>query len=268
MTVIVGVACPAGIALAGDSRMTLVDGQGQVRLGSDHTQKLFLVGDLVIASAGAHYFADQTIAGHMETFALEEGRRAEEAGAEGRTTGERAQALHDFFAARLAREGGAEDAAPDSDLITFLVAGYDGSVGRLKTVGVPVTGVLDAATTEHGGFVVRGVQDIWTRLQYGLDVGRLPADLGAAVDVTSDEIQSMAYFFPCWSYALQDAIDFAECIALTTIEVQRFTHGTLGTLKEGSPAFPTCGGPVDLAVATRSEARWVRRKELRPRRGE
>jgi hypothetical protein len=58
---------------------------------------------------------------------------------------------------------------------------------------------------------------------------------------------------------VQDGIDYASFLIRTTIDMQRFSDGTLGAPGE----VPGCGGPLQILVVERSETRWAAKPELR-----
>ena len=60
------------------------------------------------------------------------------------------------------------------------------------------------------------------------------------------------------TFTLQDAIDFIVFLVKATAEMLRFSDGTIA-----SPgAFPTVGGPIDIAVLQPNGITWVQTKSL------
>jgi hypothetical protein len=60
-----------------------------------------------------------------------------------------------------------------------------------------------------------------------------------------------------WQYlTIQDGVDLSLALVQSTVDMQRFSFGTLG-----SPgAIPGIGGPVDVVVVTPFELRWAKKK--------
>ena len=52
---------------------------------------------------------------------------------------------------------------------------------------------------------------------------------------------------------LKDGIEFAQFLVDVTCKTQRFSTG-----------IPTCGGPIDILLITKDEARWIKHKILNP----
>jgi hypothetical protein len=81
------------------------------------------------------------------------------------------------------------------------------------------------------------------------------------VDGISEEVQErlgQLRFHLILPSTLQDAIDFAMFIIRTTIDMQRFSDGTLGN----AGSFPTCGGPIRVLSVTRGGVEWIADRPL------
>src|SRR5262249_19577762 len=163
----------------------------------------------------------------------------------------------DYFKTRIdAHIAAGIDPEPDSEdnVLGFIVGGYDGTgVGQFQLVWLPSQTVRPGAATNSSGAHWQGESDVWIRLGKGYDLLRLNTE--GWDDAHLAALAALEYVVRFEAMALQDAIDYAEFIVRTTIDMQRFSHGTAGAL--GS--FPSCGGPVELATITgRGGLEWVR----------
>ncbi len=146
----------------------------------------------------------------------------------------------------------------------FLVAGYDADgIGHIHEVLIPgpERGDYSPNTTERGT-IWRGQTDVITRMLKGVDRARL----FPTIEELSDEVRKLIDDgFSALEYVhlvpitVQDGIDYASFLIRTTIDMQRFSDGTLGTPGE----VPGCGGPLQILVVERSETRWAAKPELR-----
>ena len=256
MTIVVGVAAPDGMILAGDSRSTYTDGTRH-RIASDFTQKVFTVCEsLGVATYGLNSIGQRTIAGLMDEFVTQ---LPEEAPRNGETI---AASLGEFFDARFRAEVSEQDVAAweasGNAAIGFLIAGYDtDGIGRIREVSIPGGAVEEApgdveVNTALGGTLWRGQTDVIRRLVFGFD-GDLFAAAGHQLPDDLDEpITALTYnlLFPI---TMQDAVDFASFLIRTTIDMQRFSDGTTA-----SPGYlPGCGGPIRILAVTRDGDQWV-----------
>ncbi len=89
---------------------------------------------------------------------------------------------------------------------------------------------------------------------------RLPVD-----KVTEEIVKEILTVFrtlksnPVSPITTQDAVDYASFLIRTTIDMERFSDGTMG-----SPGrMPTCGGPLQIIVVERSRTLWASKPELR-----
>jgi hypothetical protein len=258
MTIVVGVAAPDGMILAGDSRTTLSWDNGRHRIASDSAQKVFaLEGGVGVATFGDSFIGYRTIAGLMNDFV------AQLPDGVPRTCEDISNALAGFFHDRFMADSTAEllqwaHENPDGDRIGFLVAGYDADgIGRIRQVGIPTANVTDFApegeiNTATRGVLWRGQTDVIGRLVYGMDV-EMFARLGHELpDDSWGQIAGLQYNL-LYPIAMQDAVDLATFLIRTTIDMQRFSDGTFG-----DPAnAPSCGGAVRVLAITRGRADWV-----------
>lgn len=254
MTIVVGAASPDGLVLAGDRRATYFDGNHH-RIASDYAQKVFALGDMGVATYGDAFIGDDTIAGLMDQFMA----RADDT--ELKQIDTFVESLGEFFDQRFGenlKEQSVEwDEAQHGFPLGFLIAGYDEQgIGHIRETLIPGPrpGVADA-TTGAGGVVWRGQTDVILRLVKGFDWQALERS-NATRDGLPKVLRSV---FGSFEYKLmppitvQDAVDFTSFLVRTTIDMQRFSDGTIGN----PGGLPGCGGsPLVLAIE-RSGPQWV-----------
>ncbi len=252
MTIIVGVATPEGLVLAGDSRTTNTFDNARHRIASDNAQKLFEVEGMGIATFGMAFLGRDTIAGVMDQFA------AHVADSEQKDVEAFAKSLGKFFNQRFASllsEAGEEwDVEEKGFPLGFLVAGYNADgVGTITEVLIPSGEIAEfKATTTGGGTMWRGQTDVIGRLLRGVDwpgLGQIGTHFSDEQVVDLEKLQ----YSDLSPITLQDGIDYASFLVRTTIDMQRFSDGTLA-----SPgAVPGCGGPMQVLAVERSRPVWV-----------
>jgi hypothetical protein len=259
MTIVVGVSTPEGLVLAADSRTTtttVVEGAPQPRIGSDNAQKVFQVGEMGVATYGTAFLSGDTIAGVMDEFAAQVGE-------DGAEIEKFADTVGTFFDKRYTDHMQAigEDIDPNRIALGFLTAGYDSAgVGHIKEVSIPGGAISSyEATTNAGGMMWRGQTEVVGRMLKGVDWPGV-AELGIALDgPTAAALQRLEYI-ELEPIALQDGIDFASFLVRTTVEMQRFSNGTLG-----SPGgLRGCGGPTQLLAIERRGSTWIEELRIRP----
>jgi len=253
MTIVLGVAAPDGLILAGDSRTSRRWTSGHHRIASDFASKVFEVCGFGIATFGEALVDARTIAGQVDEFiATLQDRPAD--------VDELAAAVGDFFQDRVVRWYAAMGAPWDASQgfkLGFIVAGYgsDG-IGGMREVRVPGDPgpeiITLAPSTTDPGFYPRGQTDVIDRLIAGFDVQRLVA---ASVVVPDPVVQAIAglEYAMIEPLALQDAVDLAHFLIRTTIDMQRFSDGT--TAMPNVP--PGCGGPITMLAIRRRKTEWV-----------
>lgn len=250
MTIVVGVATPEGLVLASDSRTTTTFGDNERhRIASDNAQKLFDVEGMGVATFGMAFLGRDTIAGVMDQFA------AHIADGEWSGVKEMAHALGQFFDQRFQEHMGKETWDPDDGFpLGFLVAGYDdGGVGAIYEVLIPGGQIEDfAATTTEGGYMWRGQTDVVSRLVKGVDWNCLD---GVGITLSKEQVQKLdlLQYRDLPPITLQDGVDYASFLVRTTIDMQRFSDGTLSSPGE----VPGCGGPLQVLAIERSRHSWV-----------
>jgi len=250
MTIVVGVTTPDGLVLAADSRTTLSDGDRH-RIASDSAQKIFPVGRMGVAASGSAFIGADTIAGTMDRFIAQLDKKT---GADlDRFVDALGAFFHTAFEAYLKERGETWDVEKVGYPIDFLVAGYDGGgVGHISEVLIPGPEVGDfQIDTTTGGTMWRGQTDVVSRLLNGVDWAGLDTGDPLPDDLT-ERLQKLAYV-PLEPITVEDAVDYATFLVRTTIDMQRFSDGTVA-----HPGLvPGCGGPIHSLVVERSFVRWA-----------
>jgi hypothetical protein len=249
----VGVAAPDGIILAADSRTTWAEGERH-RIASDFAQKVFSIRNRVgVATYGLSFIGVQTIAGHMDEFVAQlDDQAVDDVEAISNRLGE-------FFQTRL-EEAFAEDelGTLEGDVLGFLVAGYDeNGIGHIREVGLPGPDIAGEINTASIGVLWRGQTDVVRRLIKGIDLNVLDETGSDVPDNLRDDLGALEYQL-IYPITLQDAVDFGTFLIRTTIDMQRFSDGTVGI----PGMVPGCGGPVRIVAVTRSGTQWVQEQPL------
>ena len=265
MTIVIAVAAPDGIILTGDSRTTTFPNgdpsTGRYRIYSDTAEKVFeICGRYGVATFGEAFIGHQTIAGVMAEFTAlikDEPPAGIDAFSD---------ALGRFFHERyVAWRTEAGHPVEDGEIgrLGFFVAGYDQEgIGHVHQVLVPDGRRLPTSGTTHQRTVMwQGQVDVVNRLIKGVDWAAI-AEYGIDVPTDTREALKGIEYELLLPITLQDAIDFSCFLARTTIDMQRFSDGTVS----GEGAVPGCGGAVDILAITRPGAEWVSRPDLDPRR--
>jgi hypothetical protein len=257
MTIIVGITTPDGIILASDSRMTRETEDGH-RILSESSQKVFEVSGYGVAMAGIAFIADHTIAGLMDQFlaqVTEDDRK---------TVDTFADALGAFFDRRFAawfeEAGESFDVAESGYPLMFFVAGYDDEgIGHIRHVLIPGPERGEESPDTTLPETIRGGQtDVIDRLLHGVDWDKAAIPKAAISDEVRDRLQSVGYN-ELAPITVQDGIDYASFLIRTTIDMQRFSDGTIG-----DPGLvPGCGGPLQILVVEQGRTRWAAKLELR-----
>lgn len=250
MTIVVGVATPEGLVLAADSRTTVSNGDHH-RIASDNAQKVFAVAGMGIATYGAAFIENDTIAGVMDQFA------AQMDGDETESVEDFATQLGDFYNEAFGASpiGKTWDVEADGYSLGFVVAGYSADgIGAIYEVMVPFDGQPELlSTTTGGGLLWRGQTEAIRRLIKGVDYPGIE-ELGLDFEAEVFEKFGTLEFNLLSPITLQDGVDFASFLVRTTIDMQRFSNGT-----QASPVgVPGCGGPLQVLAVERSKPTWVR----------
>ena len=258
MTLAIAIVGADGIAIAADSRTTLQAPESPWRVLSDFTHKVFRVENVAVATYGYAFLSGRNIAGHMAEFA-QRFPSGQDLSAEAVAAN-----LHDFFGERFEKHVAETKEAPIPEgaiALGFLVVGYDSGVGCLHEVAIPARTVTKLTDSTTGGGAWRGQTDVVVRLIKGADLGLLESYAtadghGAEHAALKDPLAKLEYYIPFGQLNLQDAVDLASLLIKTTIDVQRLTHGTVGSM--GS--WPGVGGPIEIATVTATGGfRWAQR---------
>lgn len=254
MTLAIAIATGDGLVVAADSRTTNQFGDSNRRVLSDFTHKVFRIFNVVVATYGYAFLSGRNIAGHMAEFAqtFPEGEPSAE---------EVANALCNFFGTRFEQHLlDVPGDIPDPEVIAlgFLVGGYDNGIGVVFEATIPSKTVSRIGDSKSGACAWRGQTDVVSRLIKGIDVGPL---LGFADEVglvqhvidLQPACEKLEYVLLVNRMNLQDAVDLAVLLIRTTIDIQRLTHGTLGSL--GS--WPGVGGPIEIAAIDSRGFQWI-----------
>ena len=259
ITLAIAVATADGIVVAADSRTTAAPPNQNPRVLSDFTHKVFGAGQCAIATYGYAFLLGRNVAGHMAGFvaSLEDTALA---------TKDMADRVSVFFGGLLDQhydQGLDQRPEPGSDVLGFLVGGYEGGTGSIYDVSLPSRSVT-LITPNGSGAAWRGQTDVLTRVLFGTDLALAEAliDEGERVELMAKLkplADQMLYIIPFDGMNLQDAVDFASFAIRTTIDVQRLTHGVVG--RPGS--WPGVGGPIEIAAVTPTSGfRWVQQTTL------
>lgn len=259
MTIVVVAASPEGIVLAADSRTTNTRGDHH-RVSSDSTHKVFDLGGIV----GIATYGLATIGAKPIRVLIEEWSRDHVAG---KPLSEVADALGRFFQEQLdavtpASRKPLHDQLSDEWPLGFIVAGYDNGVGLALEVRIWPNrhAVKDTKiTTEDPTVLYRGQTSVPRRMIQGFD----PRDIRAAEMTVPrdwpDKISQLRYDLIA-PVTAQDAIDLAYFLVETTIQMQRFSDGTVAEPRN----VPGCGGPVQCLLVSQAHATWIQRNEDGP----
>jgi hypothetical protein len=258
-TVVVGGALSDGLILAADSRQTVTFPSGiqpSYKVVSDSANKLFSVGRIGISTYGEAFILGRSIESFVTEYAAKAPKDAD--------VHDVAKGFSDYFGKYYDRQVVEQKTLPS---LGFIIAGYDKfGIGRLVEVRFPANRVpieLAQNTHEHQGLVFQGQTAVIRRLIMGYDPALgASATLGKLSD--SDKVQlqkelgDLEYYIPYNYLPLQDGIDLTLALVQATVDMQRFSFGTLAHPGD----IPGVGGSVDVLTITPNEISWVRRKQL------
>ncbi len=259
-TVVVALALADGLVLAADSRLTLTftDIKPEYKIASDSASKLFSVGNVAITFYGEAFVLDRTISSFVSEFdaSLKEPKPS--------GVDETARLFSIFFQKYYDQHVREKKKSPN---LGFIFAGYNnagnGKLIELVFPGKPDPLDLPNSTRQSQGAVWRGQTDVIVRLIKGFDLtmGGLPMIASmeeAKQKALGVELGKLEYTIPFAYFTLQDGIDFALMLVQTTVDMQRFSFGTVGSVG----AIPGVGGAVDVIAITPTGLTWVKRKAL------
>ena len=262
---------PEGFVLAAESRVTLqsqtVPGQPPVYVTYDNATKLLSFNKpydgIGVVTWGAATIGLRTAQSFVPELEAALPMEVDDEGnlKKGLSVADFAKRLSAFYKDRFDEWQAAQPATFGVPPMVFIVGGYDNGepYGHLFECSIPQTpGIEEKNPGIEFGITWGGQREMTDRLLQGFD-GRLLPILGqkfgldpAQQSQLAAELQSQLQLAtPLQAMPLQDCVDLALLFLWTTIEAQRLTVGIRG-----------CGGPVDLAVITRSGLEFVQRKKI------
>jgi hypothetical protein len=147
----------------------------------------------------------------------------------------------------------------------LLIAGYDANgVGKIVRIEFPAQRKpTEQFTTRRTGATWSGETDVISRLILGYDnrvrntapFQTMRPDL---IPLANLQLHNLQYNIPFDALMMQDGIDLASSLVRITVEMQRFSHGTVGD----SSDIPGAGGSVDILAITPFDTQWISRKRL------
>ncbi len=138
--------------------------------------------------------------------------------------------------------------------LEFLVSGYDDDgIGDLREVLIPGPRFVEIeADTTNLGSVWRGQTDVISRLLKGVDWPQLLISLDELPDELEEVLDGLQYK-TLYPITVQDGLDYSSFLIQTTIDMQRFSDGTV----ERPGLVPGCGGPIQRLVITPDGTSWA-----------
>lgn len=258
-TVVVGAALSDGLILAADSRQTVTFPGGiepSYKVVSDSANKLFSIGRVGISTYGEAFILGRSIESFVTEYAAKAPKDAD--------VHDVAKGFSDYFGKYYDQQVAQQKTLP---ALGFIIAGYDkAGIGRLVEVRFPGNRApVDLAqnTHEHQGLVFQGQTAVIRRLIMGYDPSLGDAaTLRKLPDLDKVQLQKelgdLEYYIPYNYLPLQDGIDLTLALVQATVDMQRFSFGTLAHPGD----IPGVGGAVDVLTITPNEISWVRRKQL------
>jgi hypothetical protein len=258
-TVVVAGALSDGLILAADSRQTLTFPGGiqpPYKIVSDSANKLFVVGRVGICTYGEAFILGRSIESFVSEYKVKSGKDDD--------VHDVAKGFTEYFGKYYDQQVAASKGIPS---VGFMFAGYDKSgVGRLVEARFPDKRIpfdLQQSTHENQGLAWEGQTDVISRLLKGYDptIGNLASFQKLPQpdqEEFAKEMGQIEYYIPYNFLSLQDGIDLALSLVQATVDMQRFSFGTMS-----HPGYiPGVGGTVDVLTITPNETTWVRRKQL------
>jgi hypothetical protein len=93
---------------------------------------------------------------------------------------------------------------------------------------------------------------------HGVDWDNAAIPKGEISEEVVERLQGLAYN-DLAPVTVQDGIDYASFLIRTTIDMERFSDGTIAAPGQ----VPICGGPLQVLVVERSGTVWATKPELR-----
>jgi hypothetical protein len=256
MSIVVCVRVYDGIVLGAESMTQLfgqVSGQQQFIKAYSNARKLYQIGKLPVGilTYGAGNVGQRSIESFVDEF-------GEVGGHESLTIEELATKFRDFFN-HYYQDQFAQMEPGQQPQIGFYVAGYSPNerIGADREFIFPIGQVARPRVTEFGGSW-RGISMPLTRLLVGIDprlMGIMQAQ-GISQDVIQQVqqqvIANLGTPIAFDGMPVKDAIGYCRFMLETTIAIATYEIGV-----------PTCGGPLQIAVITKSDGfRWVSRPDF------
>jgi hypothetical protein len=255
MTIVVAAISSEGIVLASDSRTTEQLNSSQRRVASESAQKVFeACGKFGVATYGLAMIGSKTIRGLFDEWVV--GLKAEP-----KSIDDFADELGRFFVGQLPAIRGPGGMTPGGWTLGFLVAAYDeDGNGRVIEVKVRPTDHTSTAlgSTQDGPAVwYRGQTSAIRRLVRGVDLDEMREHHFQFDDELGARLETLHYQY-VGPTTTQDAIDLAYFLIEVTIQMQRFTDGTVVAWKrDGRGPVRGCGGPVQALAIEPRAITWV-----------
>jgi hypothetical protein len=249
---------PEGLVLAAESRVTLIAAspEGPLSVNFDNATKLLTFGDpytnIGVVTYGQAAIGLRTAHSFVPEFEAELKSQI-------LTVNKFSEKLSEFFSRQWAAVVPADFKGPN---MSFVVAGFDEgeAYGKVYLLEIPVSPAPIEQSAKPGEFGMTwgGQGDFVHRLVYGFDK-RMIDPLTKGLNLTPEQIKKMEEILspflmpmPLQAMPLQDCVDLAIFFIRTTIDAQRLSVGIRG-----------CGGPIDVAVITRSKGlSFVQRKQI------
>jgi len=219
-----------------------------------NAQKIFRIADLKIGvlTYGGGNIGNRSMASFVHEFSQNEGTGHHQDRSVKAVAGRLLTHMRGYYDAAF---GGVPEA--QRPVIGFYVAGYSDlpsqHLGSEWEFVLPLAQAATSARPDNAvGASWRGVGVPFTRLFFGLDPrvdqilaqsGMNPAAIAQFRQNVSVQLQSRVAFD---GMPLEDAIGFCKFIIDTTVGMATYELGN-----------PSCGGPVNIALITRSSFRWV-----------
>jgi hypothetical protein len=259
MSIVASVKVYDGIVIGAESMTQLfatVNGVAQHIKSYSHAQKIFRIADFPVGGLtyGGGNIGNRSMESFVHEFSQQE-RQAQQADdnydqAVEAIAGRLLTFLRGYY--DVAFGGVAE---PQRPVIGFYLAGYSPGAAlasEWEFVLPQAQAPVRARDDQVVGASWRGIGIPFTRLFFGIDprvdgilagLGMNPQTVATFRQIANEQLQSRVAFD---GMPIQDAIGFCKYILDTTIGAATYELGN-----------PSCGGPVNIAVITRSGFEWI-----------
>lgn len=282
MTLILCVANPDGLVIAGDSRQTSMTNTGLNRIASDNGQKVFELTPSCFAATSGWAFLPphgSPILRNISTL-IDDFRTTIPPAWSIQDTATNLQTYFDGLYQSYIAQAPAQAVPAGQVALDFIVGGYNTNtrVGEVYRCQIPGAAgrVLD---TNNPSAFWGGQWDVVARIMNGYDPRLLalpfvqqavqgsippvqpgnPPQQPQTVSPVLQSLSGLGYVVDWSLLTLQDSVNFATAMIQITTIIQRFTNG----IRQQPGDVPGVGGPIDVAVCTGPNAfRWLAKKEL------